>query len=566
MQMDTEFLNEFANVFAILFNDSWPILYIHFLMPLYFTIASFPTYLALILLLKRYFCTMVPLRYLAQTSKSRTNESLIEVDGGITYVRAAQIGDTKFFEFVERMNDQLLAVVGTETFLKRWVIVRIFLLVAFYTTNMVLLSIWIPDLMEYGALGFCLSNLLIISLSIENDIEAATKAQYQFIYMNRLHEYTSLIQEKPAIMDGDHKYKSFATVIKREVLGELEISHDPQTSAVKIGRMTRQGLDVVLVQKPDTNAFVAPRGKRLVDLDPDSAELAQAENWHQIVGVNGVSKDAQKMAEEFCIPQGTPRTRSEVKIFIESGWLADGASVTIEGLCAGYGDIPRMVLKDVTLDVEPCSNVAFVGATGCGKSTLLLCMLRILERRGGRISINNIDIADLGLSTLRTSMGLVPQDPVIMNASVRNNIDPFGFYEDNQLWPALRMVGLEETVKNMKGELDYQLAGEAADLSFGQRQLFCLARLIVRQPPLILLDEATSALDPKTQEIVQGTVEREFPTSTLMVIAHRLETIMGFDKIVVMDKGRIAEQGSVKELQDVKGGLFAKMLAAKRTW
>eukprot|EP00973_Karenia_brevis_P077070 10704097-Karenia_brevis.AAC.1 len=77
------------------------------------------------------------------------------------------------------------------------------------------------------------------------------------------------------------------------------------------------------------------------------------------------------MAEEFCIPQGTPRTRSEVKIFIESGWLADGARVTIEGLCAGYGDIPRMVLKDVTLDVEPCSNVAFVGATGCGKSTLL---------------------------------------------------------------------------------------------------------------------------------------------------------------------------------------------------
>lgn len=568
MQMDTEFMNEFVQVFVILFTDFIPILYIHVLMPIYFSLATIPVYIALFIVLKRYFNTMIPLRYLAQTSKSKTNEALIEVDGGITYVRAAQISDSKFFEFMERMDDQLRATVGTETFVKRWVIVRIFLLVSFYTTTMVLLAIWVPDLMEYGALGFCLSNLLLVSMSVESDIESATKAQYQFIYMNRLHEYSKIGQEKPAIVDGDQRYTNFAATIKQQALGDLEMTYDSQTSALKIGRKTRQGqLDLVLVQKPDSNVFVAPRGKRLSDLDPSNATLAQAENWHQISSVNGVWKDAKKMAEEFCTCRQDEHGKIlDKKILVESGWLAEGARVSIEGLCAGYGDIPRMVLKDVTLEVAPCSNVGFVGATGCGKSTLLLCMLRIIERRGGCISINNIDIADIGLQTLRTTVGLVPQDPVIMNATVRNNIDPFQWYDDSQLWPALRMVGLEETVKNMKGELNYQLAGEAADLSFGQRQLFCLARLIVRQPPLILLDEATSALDPKTQEIVQKAVETEFPASTLMVIAHRLETIMGFDKIVVMDKGRIAEQGSVKDLKDVKGGLFAKMLAAKQTW
>mmetsp|Transcript_61878 Transcript_61878/g.117068 ORF Transcript_61878/g.117068 Transcript_61878/m.117068 type:complete len:1618 (-) Transcript_61878:72-4925(-) len=559
MQMDTDFLDQFFQVVNTLCYDSVTLVWVHTLMPIYFTLLTLPVYVSLCFILRRYFNTVIPLRYLSQMCLSKTNEALVEVDGGITYVRAAQVGGPMFASFMQKIDDQLAAGVGTETFLRRWIIVRIYMMVAFFTTSVVFVAIWIPNSIEYGALGLCLINMMGCTLAIDTDVEAATKAQYQFIFMNRLQEYTKVVQEKPAFCPGDSKYSSFATYLDRGRLGELSCTNGSQ-SGLHIVRKTPQGLlEVLLVQKPDSNVFVAPIGKRLSDLDPTNSQLKQTGNWHQIASVNGVSKDASKMALEFC-------NDKDVKIFVESGWIADGAKVSINGLYAGYADLPQMVLKNIDLEVEPRSNVAFVGATGCGKSTLLLCMLRILERRGGSISINDIDIADVGLSTLRNAVGLVPQDPVIMNASVRSNIDPFGFYEDTQIWPALSMVGLEEKVKSMPGLLDAPLGGDAAELSFGQRQLFCLARLIVRQPRLILLDEATSALDPKSQEIVQTTMEKEFPNSTLMVIAHRLETILGFDKIVVLHQGRVVEQGSLEELKDVKGGLFAKMLAAKQTY
>jgi len=560
MQMDTDFLDQFFQVVNTLCYDSVTLVWVHTLMPIYFTLLTLPVYVSLCFILRRYFNTVIPLRYCLQRCQSRTNDSLVELDGGITYVRAEQVGSHKFVEFMQRVDDQLAAGVGSETFVKRWLTVRLYMIVAFFTTNVVLITIWIPNAIDYGALGLALLSLMALILNLDNDIEAATKLQYQFIFINRLQEYTKVVQEKPAVLDGDETYWSFATNLERQLLGEVSCISDSQSSLVSIARKNPQGqLDVVLVQKPDSNVFVAPIGKRLSDLDPTNSQLKQTGNWHQIASVNGVSKDASKMALEFC-------NDKDVKIFVESGWIADGAKVSINGLYAGYADLPQMVLKNIDLEVEPRSNVAFVGATGCGKSTLLLCMLRILERRGGSISINDIDIADVGLSTLRNAVGLVPQDPVIMNASVRSNIDPFGFYEDTQIWPALSMVGLEEKVKSMPGLLDAPLGGDAAELSFGQRQLFCLARLIVRQPRLILLDEATSALDPKSQEIVQTTMEKEFPNSTLMVIAHRLETILGFDKIVVLHQGRVVEQGSLEELKDVKGGLFAKMLAAKQTY
>merc|ERR1719367_1263048 len=110
------------------------------------------------------------------------------------------------------------------------------------------------------------------------------------------------------------------------------------------------------------------------------------------------------------------------------------------------------------------------------------------------------------------------------------------------------------------------LSSDGSNLSFGQRQLLCLARTVIRQPSLILLDEATSALDPHTQELVQSTIQTSFPQSTIVVIAHRLETILNFDLIIVMELGSIVERGSIAELSTVKGGLFNKMLAAKRTW
>merc|ERR1719221_1117869 len=188
----------------------------------------------------------------------------------------------------------------------------------------------------------------------------------------------------------------------------------------------------------------------------------------------------------------------------------------------------------------------------------------MLEARGGRIFLEGVDIQNLGLRTLRQALGLVPQDPVLLQGSLRFNIDPFELYSDDRIWEALRLVRLDDFVKyTLKDGLDYQIAGEGANLSFGQRQLLSLARNIVRKPMLLLLDEATSAIDPRTQELLQNTIEKSFPESTMVVIAHRLETILDFDMAVVMDCGRVVEKGAIKELAKIPEGRFAKMLAAK---
>jgi len=267
------------------------------------------------------------------------------------------------------------------------------------------------------------------------------------------------------------------------------------------------------------------------------------------------------MAESLCKAE-----RHEVLIEAQSGWLAEGAEVVIEDLRAGYGDIPRDVLKDVNIIVDPRTKAGIVGTTGCGKSTLLLTMLRILEPREGRILMNGVDTQQIGLETLRHAVGLVPQDPVLLQTSIRENLDPFWLFSDEEIWTGLALVQLTDVVKQMQYGIWTPLSADGGNLSFGQRQLLCLARTVIRQPSLILLDEATSALDPATQELVQKTIESSFPLSTIIVIAHRLETILNFDQVIVMEQGSVAEKGSPTDLAQVKGGLFARMIEAKRTW
>jgi len=289
--------------------------------------------------------------------------------------------------------------------------------------------------------------------------------------------------------------------------------------------------------------------------------LRQLAPWHSVVGVNGAHRNANQMAKELC-----HGTSPQVTLHIQSGWLAHGARLCIEDLRVGYGELPRDILVDVNIEIEPCSKVGIIGPTGCGKSTLLLCLLRMLEPRGGQIIVNNVNVQTLGLATLRAAVSLVPQDPVLMQCSVRENIDPFGNFDDNIIWEGLRMVQMEQAVEALRGGLNFHVDDEAGNLSLGQRQLLHLARVIIRQPGLILLDEATSAIDSNAQKLVQNTIQCSVPNSTVVVIAHRLETIFNFDMVVVMEKGRIVEQGKVNTLMKASGGVFASMLATKKTW
>uniref|UniRef100_A0A7S1QGG8 ABC transporter domain-containing protein n=1 Tax=Alexandrium catenella TaxID=2925 RepID=A0A7S1QGG8_ALECA len=192
-----------------------------------------------------------------------------------------------------------------------------------------------------------------------------------------------------------------------------------------------------------------------------------------------------------------------------------------------------------------------------------MVLLRILEPRAGRVLLNDVDICDIGLGTLRSAVGLVPQDPVVFSGTLRHNIDPLGVYSDGRIWHALRCSHLAEYVESLSLGLLHQVADEGGNLSFGQRQLICLARMALRRPGLLLLDEATSAMDPHTQQLVQQAIRSSFPDSTLVAVAHRLEAVLDFDHVVVMERGTVAEQGPVKELANLENGLFRSMLQVK---
>jgi len=243
--------------------------------------------------------------------------------------------------------------------------------------------------------------------------------------------------------------------------------------------------------------------------------------------------------------------------------FAQGMGVQLEDLSAGYGN-EKSVLHGINLEIEPRAKCGFAGKTGCGKSSTLLCILRLLEPRYGRILVGGRDTSKLGLSCLRSIVGLVPQDPTVFEGSWRFNIDPFGEFPDARIWEALQCVQLMPYLRTLPDGIDSELSRDGANLSFGQRQLLSLARMVVRQPPVLLLDECTSALDPNTQEAVQKTLLNDFPMSTVIAIAHRIETILDFDKIIVFDEGHVAEQGTVKEVSNIENGIFAKMLKTHR--
>ena len=247
-------------------------------------------------------------------------------------------------------------------------------------------------------------------------------------------------------------------------------------------------------------------------------------------------------------------------------------------LCSGYRDGPD-VLEGVSFSVQPMEKIGVVGRTGSGKSTLLTLLFRIIEPRSGTVLIDGLDTATLGLRQLRKNLGIIPQTPVMFSGTLRKNLDPFGEHNDDRLWEVLSQVNLKETVEklstnsiptatatesikttkttkttktsdNRSGVVDEHGNGERLDFlvmeggsnfSVGQRQLLCMGRALLLDPKILLLDEATAQIDQMTDALLQTMIRDKFAQKTVLTIAHRLETIMDSDRILVLDDGKIAQ-------------------------
>lgn len=263
-----------------------------------------------------------------------------------------------------------------------------------------------------------------------------------------------------------------------------------------------------------------------------------------------------------------------------ASWPPEGR-ITVTDLEVGYApDLPS-VLKGVTFVIEPMSRIGVVGRTGSGKTSLTLALFRFLEAQRGQINIDGIDIAKLKLHELRSRLAIIPQDPVVFSGTLRSNLDPFNDGTDDELRDALKRVYLIDqedsngirspnqaspngTASNQRNtnpfaNLSTPISQSGLNLSQGQRQLLCLARAIVTQPKIIILDEATSAVDMATDALIQKSIREQFKNSTLLVIAHRLSTISDFDKVLVINEGRVVEFDEPRALM-AKKGMFAGMV------
>lgn len=211
-----------------------------------------------------------------------------------------------------------------------------------------------------------------------------------------------------------------------------------------------------------------------------------------------------------------------------------------------YNENMEFVLKDVTFEVNGGQHIGVIGRTGSGKSTLLQVLLRLYPIQNGTIYIDGIDITTISLQSLRTKISIIPQSPFIFTETLRNNLDPLNCHTDQEIIDALEAVSLQHFFNCNKG-LDTHLSRSFA-MSAGQKQLICLCRAILKQSKILVIDEATAFTDFHTDELIQSTINEYFKSSTILTVAHRLATIMDYDRMILMDGGEIMKIGTPNEM------------------
>ncbi|XP_011356732.1 multidrug resistance-associated protein 6 [Pteropus vampyrus] len=217
-----------------------------------------------------------------------------------------------------------------------------------------------------------------------------------------------------------------------------------------------------------------------------------------------------------------------------------------------------LAVRGVSFKIHAGEKVGIVGRTGAGKSSLAGGLLRLLEAAEGGIWIDGVPIAHVGLHTLRSRITIIPQDPILFPGSLRMNLDMLHEHTDEAIWAALETVQLRALVASLPGQLQYECTDQGDDLSLGQKQLLCLARALLRNTRILILDEATAAVDPGTEVQMQAALGSWFAQCTALLIAHRLRSVMDCARVLVMDKGQVAESGSPAQLLAQKG-LFYRL-------
>nr|QVT92331.1 ABC transporter [Salvia miltiorrhiza] len=219
-----------------------------------------------------------------------------------------------------------------------------------------------------------------------------------------------------------------------------------------------------------------------------------------------------------------------------------------------------IVLKGITCTFKEGKRVGVVGRTGSGKTTLISALFRLVEPHSGRILIDGVDICSIGLRDLRLKLSIIPQEPTLFRGSVRTNLDPLGLHSDDEIWKALEKCQLKSTVSKLPNLLDSSVSDEGENWSMGQRQLFCLGRVLLRWNKILVLDEATASIDSATDAILQKIIRDEFANCTVITVAHRVPTVIDSDMVLVLSYGKLVEYDEPSKLMEINSA-FSNLVA-----
>ena len=239
-------------------------------------------------------------------------------------------------------------------------------------------------------------------------------------------------------------------------------------------------------------------------------------------------------------------------------WPSQG-SLSIRDLSMVYFQGGPSVLRDFNLDVQPKEKIGIVGRTGAGKSSLVAALFRMPDPQG-QVFIDGVDLGTIDIQAVRRSMAVITQDPVLFAGSLKKNLDPFNRFPDQAIWTALDEVQLMKKVSKLDGQLYYCVGEGGSGFSVGERQLLCLARALLQKCKILVLDEATANVDYKTDQLIQQVIRQKFTKCTVLTIAHRVNTIMDYDKVVVLDQGHVVEYGDPRVLRGAENGFFSRLI------
>ncbi|KAG0056681.1 hypothetical protein BGZ83_003924 [Gryganskiella cystojenkinii] len=244
----------------------------------------------------------------------------------------------------------------------------------------------------------------------------------------------------------------------------------------------------------------------------------------------------------------------------DPSWPSQGA-ISFKNVSMRYRpELPR-VLRDISFEIEPGHKVGVVGRTGAGKSSLIQALFLLSELDGGQIILDGIDTTTLGTADFRPQIAIIPQDPVLFQGTFRYNLDPLAKHTEQELWQVLETSDLKAYVQSQEGGLDAMVSAHGENLSVGQRQLVCLSRALLAKSKIVVLDEATASVDLATDALIQKAIRIDFAHSTVVTVAHRINTIIDYDRILVMHQGQVAEYDTPRNLLSNPDSVFSNMVA-----